>query len=682
MTRTLLAACLLAVFSPAGADDLKVLPETIDGVAPQEMIHAYLMRLTEAALDRRLAEYEKIKTPEDVVAYQKRLRQFFVDQLGGFPDRTPLNARVVGKQQRDGYRVEKILFESQPRHYVTAILYLPEAKPPYPAVLVPCGHSVNGKARDLYQRAPILIAKNGMAALCYDPIDQGERMQLLDEGGKPVAVSTTGHSLIGVASALLGRNTATFRSWDGIRAIDYLQSRKEIDPERIGCTGISGGGTMTSYLMALDARIRAAAPGCYLTTMRRLMETIGPQDAEQNIHAQIAYGMDHPDYVIMRAPQPTLIMTATGDYFDIGGAWNNFRQAKRIYTRLGFAERVDLFETDDRHGFPEAMRVAAARWMRRWLLGIDDAITEHEFPVVPDEQVWCTPRGQVMLIEGARSCYDLNIALEEQLAKARKAFWQQTDQSKALDEVRRITGIRKLADLPELKCEKAGTLQRDGYRIDKLILSPEPGIWLPALAFVPKKADGDAYLYLNEAGKQADAAPGGPIEKLVQSGHLVLAVDLRGVGETGKPDTAKRGIPYYIGPDWKDLYQAYMLRKPHLAMRAEDVLGCARFLATHESAGKPNRVHLVGIGRVGPPALHAAALEPALFASVKLQHCLASWHNVVHTPLARHQQANVVHGALKTYDLPDLLATLPKEKLTVIEPHNALEEPIAAVKKP
>ena len=98
-----------------------------------------------------------------------------------------------------------MIFESQPRHYVTAILYLPDAKPPYPGVLVPCGHSANGKARDLYQRMPILLAKNGMAALCYDPIDQGERHQLLGPDGKPrAAASTLGHSLLGVGSILLG----------------------------------------------------------------------------------------------------------------------------------------------------------------------------------------------------------------------------------------------------------------------------------------------------------------------------------------------------------------------------------------------------------------------------------------------------------------------------------------------
>ena len=124
---------------------------------------------------------------------------------------------------------------------------------------------------------------------------------------------------------------------------------KHIRGDRLGCTGVSGGGTMTSYLMALDERVVAAAPACYLTGDRRLLETIGPQDFEQNLFGQIAAGLDHADYVLLRAPRPVHIMAATQDYFDIQGAWNLFRQAKRCYGRFGFPERVDLVEADTKH---------------------------------------------------------------------------------------------------------------------------------------------------------------------------------------------------------------------------------------------------------------------------------------------------------------------------------------------
>jgi dienelactone hydrolase len=696
MARKLLAvAMVLAVAAGAGAEDRGVLPDKVDGIAPKAMMHQYLLGKAREALDRRLAEYEKIKTPEQAKAYQERLRQFFVAQLGGFPERMPLEPQVVGRIQRDGYRVEKVIFQSQLRHYVTAALYLPDAKPPYPGVLVPCGHSDNGKAMDAYQRICVLLARNGMAALCYDPIDQGERFQLLDPKGKPLVRGTTAHCLVGVGSALVGRNTATFRIWDGMRAIDYLESRPEIDPKRIGCTGNSGGGTLTSYLMALDGRIQAAAPSCYLTSLRRLLETIGPQDAEQNIHAQIAFGMDHADYVLMRAPRPTLMCVATRDYFDITGAWDSFRQAKRFYGRLGLPERVELVESDGPHGFSPALRVSATRWMRRWLLRVDDATTETESPVLKDEELQCTPQGQVMRLPGARSVYDLNLDLEKQLAEARKRLWKASGREAGLEEVRRITGIRPPYTAGGLKWDKTGSIERPGYRIDKLVLRPEPGIWLAALAFVPQKPGAEATLYVHEGGKEADAAPGGPIEKLVQQGQLVLAVDLRGLGETqtgDKPD----GIAAYLGREWKDAFLAYMLDTSYLAMRAKDILASAEFLAGYDAPGAagvspvtsekhgqdaratPRKVHLVSIGRTGPAALHAAALEPERFASVTLKGCLRSWSDVVRTPQARNQWINVVHGALRVYDLPDLLATLPKDKVTVLDPLDASERPVEA----
>ena len=664
---SLLVIALSTVGAGDPAKELAVLPAGTEGSKPDKMMHGYLMGRVEKALDRRAAEYEKLKTPEQLAEYQQRMHQFFVDALGGFPERTPLNPQVTGKEDRDGYRVEKIIFESQPKHFVTALLYLPLSKPPFPGVLFPCGHSGNGKAADPYQRGCILLARNGLAVLCYDPIDQGERIQLLDDKGRPITSGTTGHSLLGIGSTLLGRNTATFRVWDGMRGIDYLQSRPEIDPKRIGCTGNSGGGTLTSYLMALDKRIVCAAPSCYLTTLRRLCETIGPQDGEQNIHGQIGFGMDHPDYVMMRAPKPTLLCTATHDFFDIGGAWDNFRQAKRFYTRMGFAERVSLIETDAKHGFSTELRVGAVRWMRRWLLGIDDAITEPELTIATDPDCLCAPAGQVMLLPGARSTYDLNRDLEKELVKRRQQLWREGSTAKALGVVRQTTGIRRLADLPAVKCHGVGTIKRKECQIEKLILASEPGIQLPALAFLPAKQDGQAYLYLHADGKQTDAAVGGPIEKLVRQGHLVLAVDLRGIGETATGKPSSRGIAHYVGADWKELYLADLLGTSYLAMRAEDTLNCARFLQDYRAGKKPNRVNVIAVGQVGPAVLHAVALEPQLFGVVTLKSSLASWAELIRNPLVANQFATVVHGALRSYDLPDLLRTLPKDKVRLVD---------------
>jgi len=659
--RRLLAGlvCLPLLMSVARAEDLTVLTD-VDGAPPKQMMGRYLKGLADEALKRRRNAYEALKTPEQLAERQQKMRAAFIEHLGGFPERTPLGAKVVGTIDGDGYRVENVIYESQPRHYVTANLYLPKGEGPFPGVLLPCGHSRDGKMSS--RRTGALLAKYGIAALCYDPIGQGERYQLLNAEGKPRFKPTDEHTLIGSGCIPLGKNTATYRIWDGMRSIDYLAGRKEVDGERIGVTGCSGGGTLTSYLMALDDRVACAAPSCYLTSFRRLLETIGPQDAEQNIHGQIALGMDHADYVMMRAPKPTLILASTRDFFDIEGTWDTFRQAKRFYTRLGFAERVGLLEADAKHGYPQLHREGMLRWMRRWLTGIDEPATEPDFETLPADKLQCMPRGQVMLIDGARSVVDLNVELNRKLAGQRAEAWKPANREKTLAEVRRLAGIRGLADLPKPEVSAVGNFERDGYRAEKLDLRPEPGIHLPALLFRPAGAAKRRCLYLNGEGKHVDAQPGGPIEGLVRAGHLVLVVDLRGTGETGP------GGGGMWGGNWNDVFTVYLLGKSFVGMRAEDVLGAARYLAGLEGGDRASGIDIVAIGVAGPPALHAAALEPQLFGNLELKQSLASWSAVVANPGVGGQLGNVIHGALRVYDLPDLVGLLPAEKVKIEEP--------------
>ena len=620
------------------------------------MLRDHLRPLVHAALDRRLQAYEALKTPEQIRDYQERLRAEFMESLGGFPERTPLRPRIVGRLEGDGFRAEKLIYESRPGFHVTAVLYLPEAEPPYPGVLVPCGHSENGKAAELYQRAAILIARNGLAVLCYDPVGQGERKQILEDGADRSETAkgrfrpTEEHNLAGVAPILLGRNLASYRIWDGIRSIDYLAGRDDVDESRIGCTGNSGGGLMTAYLMALDERIVAAASSCFITTTRRKNDDPGPGDAEQNIYAQTAYGMDHADYILMRAPKPTLILAATKDFVPIAGAWETYRQAKRLYTRLGVPERVGLVEADEKHGFSLHLRTGACRWMRRWLLNRVDEVTEPDFDVFSDRQLQCTPQGQVLLLEGAKSVFQLYRGEEAVLRSRRMRSWRRMNDEERKAKVRETAGIRPLPEIPEPEAEPMGTVRRSGYVIEKLILRSDGGFPLPALRFIPENRRGEWTLYLNGRGKQADAGPGGPIESLARKGHPVLAVDLTGLGET--ESTAWRYDPEYIGNNSAEYFIAYMLGRSLVGLRAEDVLVCARYLKAQ--GGRAKGVNLVAVGRAGIAALHAAAAEPQLFRRVDIRDSIDSWRRVVESDITVDQLENTVHGALRRYDLGDL----------------------------
>ncbi|SIO22824.1 PKD domain-containing protein [Singulisphaera sp. GP187] len=623
---------------------------------PRTMLYRALERQAHELLEARRKTVAGLQTPEAVRQRQTEIRAKFLEALGDLPEKTPLNARVVATDPRDGYRVERLVYESRPGHHVTGVLYLPTTDSPVPGVLVPCGHSQNGKAGDTYQRICISLAKNGMAALCYDPIGQGERLQLLDDQGKAAILgSTTEHTMAGIGSLLVGRSLASYRIWDGIRSLDYLASRPEVDPKRLGCTGNSGGGTLTAYLMALDDRIAVAAPSCYLTSLDRLFSTIGPQDAEQNITGQVAFGMDHGDYAILRAPKPTLFSVGTRDFFDIQGSWDTFREVKLVYGRLGFGERVDLFESDEPHGFTKPRREAATRWLRRWLLKIDDAPVESDFAIATDAQLQCTETGQVLSSFHGKSVFDLNIEHADELARRREQSQAKQDKATRLAQVRRRIGLRD-SITPADREERGEALKRSGYTIRKLVFTTEPGIKVPALLLIPEKTgEGKRLTVVVGDDKRESLALGHQSEPLAKSGNPVLIVGLRGMGETA-PST-KSG-PF--GVDSKEAFLAINLGRPLLGQRVGDLLSVIGAVAAEYQDG----IALIGQGTAGPIALHATALEPRINA-LSLDSAITSWSDIVRTPITRDQLSNTVPGALVDYDLPDLAALVAPRPLTI-----------------
>ncbi|MHB1562220.1 MAG: alpha/beta hydrolase family protein [Isosphaeraceae bacterium] len=653
------------------AADLRVLDRagTAEYPAPRSMLNAYLMARAREQFDARRQVVAAIKTPEDVAARQQSMRKFVRDALGDLPERTPLNPQVVGTLRRDGYRIEKVIFESRPRHHVTANLYIPDGKPPFPGVLLPCGHSDDGKAYESYQRAAILLARNGMAVLCYDPIGQGERMQRLDEKGRPVIRGTTEHTMAGIGALLVGREEASYCVWDGIRTLDYLAGRPEVDPRRLGCTGNSGGGTMTAYLMALDDRIAVAAPSCYLTSLERLFATSGPQDAEQNITGQVAAGLEHADFVTMRAPQPTLMVVGTRDFFDIQGSWDTFREVKLIFGRLGFGERGDLFESDEPHGFTRPRRIAAARWMSRWLLKKDEPIDEPDSSIASVADLRCTQSGQVLRELSDRSVFDLNAERARELRSVREASGARKDDEALRAEVRRLLGLGKRPIAPSLPRE-VGTINVRGRQIRKLIFHVERGIVVPALD-IPAIAEDRPARVLVKVG--VNWAREGAIDDLLKVPGRVVLINPRGLGETDPGAANRRDWPF--GGDWKEAFLALHLNRPLLGMRVVDLLAVIDGL--HAEQEEPAGYHLVGVAVAGPVVLHAAFLdEKNLIREVTLERSIRSWEDVVIGGLSRGQLGNVVPGVLAVYDLPDLAARLARRPVKLIEPVDASGNPL------
>lgn len=626
--------------------------------------YAALLQEAYGALDERLEQHAKLQTPEEIAAEQKRFREFFVEQLGGFPERSPLNAKTVKVIPADGYRIECVIFDSQPNHHITANLYLPDSDQPVPGVVVSSGHSRTAKTADYNQRFGIAMARHGMAALCFDPIGQGERSQFVGADGKNVhGGTTTEHFLVGVGSILVGRNTARYRVWDAMRAIDYLQSRPEIQADKIGMTGCSGGGTLTSYAMALDDRVTCAAPACYLTTFRQLISTLGPQDSEQNIFGQIAFGMDQPDYVLMRAPKPTLISSTTEDFFSVAGSWENYRQSKRIYGKLGYPERVDLVETDGGHGVTPENLSTIAHWMQRWLRDVDEPVDAIVYDVLTEEELLCTETGQALTaFEGEKSVVDLNANLAEELAAERQASGLSPDVLRAQIAELLAIGEADDGDAPEpTTVEHRDRIDRGDYQVLTVLLRHQ-GRSVPGMVFQPPQPTGELCIYLSDEGKMGGAQPFGPVERLVQAGTTVVTLDLSAQGETA---SNKRDA---LLTDWKTYFLSYLLGKSLLGTRVEDAIAAAEYSSQRPQAdGERRALRLIGSGTTGSlVALHAAALRPELFASIGVYEQPKSWTDVVGSLAPAGQLENAVHRALYVYDVPDLIALAGPDKLEVL----------------
>jgi len=608
------------------------------------MLDAHLTLLAEQHWTARKAKVLALKTPDDVRRRQMYIRETIVESLGGWPQKTPLNPRITGGFDRDGYRVEKLIYESLPGFRVTANLYIPRTgSKPYPAVLGVAGHSNEGKAADLYQRGWIGMVKRGMLVLAYDPPGQGERSEYWDAAANKssIGIGTREHTMAGLQCLLTGTNVARYEIWDGIRAIDYLLTREDVDPKRIAVAGNSGGGTQSAYLAAVEPRLAAAAPSCYITSWEKLWFGPGPQDAEQNFHAFLAKELDFPDFLISFLPRPIKVMTAIKDFFPIDGARATFREAAGVFELAGARDKIDFFEYDDNHGWSKPRREATYRWFEKHLNNRDDEGQEPEFSVERAPSLNVTETGQLATSGGTETVASLNRKLAEELYRHRRAAQPGAD-------LRRLVEARLVLSKPRtpVTARKMGELGREGYRVERITLDTEPGIIIPTLLFLPAYRNPrlEAVLWLNPAGKAADAAAGGEIEKLVLSGKAVFAIDARGWGETASPNARK----------YQTFMRAFLLDRTIMGMQTLDALRAIEYLRTRSEID-PNRISVAGKSTGGAVALYAAILDPAI-ARVRAQR-LTSYLEITRMPV--HDALDViVPGVLKDFDLPDIQKAL------------------------
>jgi len=662
----LLALVAVTPFAAQHTDDLNFLANLDEFEHVRDALPSYLRQHAMEFLDKRDRQVAQLSTLSDLGRRKAYLREVMTRDVGGFPERTPLNARVMGVLDRGDYKIEKIIFESQPHFYVTANLYLPKTgQPPYPAILYPLGHEQGAKAHSAWQIMLGSLATKGYVALAWDTLGQGERIQIYDHDFEEskVRASTTEHTVQGTQCLLIGDAIARYTIWDGIRALDYLLSRPEVDAKRVACTGNSGGGTHTAYLSALDDRIQVAAPSCYITSWRQMLRTIGPQDAEQVFPYWIRDGLDYPDFIYAFAPKPFRILSAIRDFFPIGGARQTFEEAQRVYAKIGATDKISMFEADDGHGYTHPRRMAGYAWFARWLKREDDQRPEPEIRIATEPDLQCTPTGQVVDLPDAETVFSLNRKHAAEIRRPQMAL----DVLRA--RVRELTGYETGPGPVSLR--SYGTLARDGYHIEKLVYESEPGIQVPALLFTPDTGGSSqkpALVYLNGRGKAAGVAD--DVEPFVKSGFVVLSIDARGMGETRwSNDNNPTDFERYFG-DYDSAMTAILIGKTMPGMRAQDITRGIDLLATRSDVDTSN---IFGFGKDAGavPMLYAAVLDGRI-GRVALEGMLESYDWVIQHRIHRQIFEQIVPSALKYFDLPDLVGALAPRPVWIVNAANGL----------
>jgi cephalosporin-C deacetylase-like acetyl esterase len=660
------------------------------------MVHNWFIEQVREKEQENLRRLDALETQADAERYVQSVREKIRSSFGAEPKRTPLNARVTQTIDRGKYRIENIIFESRPNFPVTANLYLPNGSDtPVPGVIGTCGHSSNGKAEKAYQSFAQGLARLGTACLIYDPIGQGERLQYVnDDLSARIGPGTREHLKAGNQQFLVGEFLGSWRAWDGIRALDYLLSRKEIDSKHVGVTGNSGGGTMTTWLSGVERRWTMSAPSCFVTTFRHNLENELPADTEQCPPRALALGLDHSDFLAAMAPHPVIILAKERDYFDVRGSEETYRRLRKLYRLLGVEDNVALFVGPSGHGYSQENREAMYSWFDRAAGGdrkeseratvIPDeilqgaltttaklaTIVEPELAMEADATLQCSPRGQVAGIAGTKTVFQFTRETSVQFAEQRK-------QRKPLTDSELRTAVRRALKL-SLPGEKAppphfrvwrylGSRDFPSPHAVGYTVETEPGVAAIVYRLTserwhsrPPQAGKRCLLYVADRSSDAELREEPLLRELIsQDAELpVFTCDVRGTGES-QPATAQPGsFDSAYGTDYFYAIHSLMLDRPYVGQKTLDLLRVLQWL---KSLGH-TEVHLVGRGR-GAVVATFAALFANNVAQVTLKNSLDSYASIAESEDYEWPLSTFVPKVLASFDLPDCYRLLESKEL-------------------
>jgi len=650
-----------------------------DGLTPlnrfPRMVQEYFIEQVHRVESRANRRRAALKTRADAEAYVRDVREKIQQSFGPWPEKTPLKPRITGVVERDTYKIEKVIFESRPGFLVTANLYVPKGRNfPLPGVVGTCGHSSNGKAAEYYQGFAQGLARQGYVVLLYDPIGQGERLQYPDENLKSrIGVGVREHLYAGNQQFLVGEFFGSWRAWDGIRAIDYLLTRQEVDPKHVGVTGNSGGGTMTTWLCGVESRWTMGAPSCFVTTFRRNLENELPADTEQCPPRALALELDHSDFLAAMAPKPVIILAKERDYFDVRGTEEAYARLKHLYKLLGAQENIGLFIGPTYHGYSQENREAMYRWFNR-VTGISDAQSEPELMIEKDETLWCTPRGQICDLK-SRPVYSFTQAKSKKLAENRPRSLTEKELKRRLARTLRLprTADKSAPEYRILRNWRSRAYPKRYWTT--YVIETEPDLYAVVyrlsderLMSRPPGAKKRAILYVAHHSSDAELREEPLIAELLKAepDTVLYTCDVRGIGES-QPNTCNQNSfldPY--GSDYFYAIHSIMLDKPYVGQKTYDVLQVLHWLKDHGH----DRVHIVAKGWGALPATFAAVLSDQV-KQVTLKNALTSYSDIAESETYAWPLSTLLPNVLASFDLPDCYRILQNKKLRQIDPWTA-----------
>ncbi len=648
-----------------------------------DMLLTSLEKQLNALAARWDAERAAIRTHADVEGRNRFVRSKFVEMIHGLPPRTPLNAKVVRINALNGYRIETVTFESRPDFLVTGNLYVPTDRGPFPGIISPCGHYQLARMQPDYQAVYLNLVRNGFVVLAYDPIGQGERRQYWSPGGGPAEIADPvyEHSMPGQVLLLMKQDLTHYRIWDGMRAIDYLLTRPEVDGSRIGCAGHSGGGTMTMFISALDDRIRCAVINEGGTGHRwpveiRPGDRVGPSDVEQNLFPAAVYGIDICDLHVAIAPRPLLAMIEQySPHFDAAAA-----HIRQRYEQLGAPDRFATIEANDPHAYTVKLRLATTDWFSRWFYGRPGPAVEPEFELQKPATLYATPGGSIREARQGQTIFSLIEKQAAALPPAREVPRSATElasfRSQVADQLRTLLRLESHEPGQALAVRQLGVTPRKGYSVEKTEFLSEPGIYIPAWVFLPERRASDrVILFVSEAGKEENGMEFGSLEGLAREGRIVLAVDVRGIGETSPPhcqDLEGGKFSHLFSVETAAAYMAWYMDKCLLGMRVYDVMRSTDYALSRADVDRAG-IDVIGKGSGALWVLYAAALDGRIRAVVA-ERGLISYANLARVDRYLHSAGVFVRDILTSFDLPQVAAAVAGRRLTLLSPVGPMKE--------